>query len=209
MQGQTQKQQETFTPNPTYIVGWGVVPGSYCSLDRETEMADAWETCHALPLWWFRTISRLFIRNHGGQKEVTQYFPSIERKELSTQNSITRENILQEWKDRGHQGYSNLSHHLISTSWETSADANMKQKNHPVKPCSNFWPTGLWANKTLLLENKTKKNEWKDRDYPGGPLAKNLPWNAGRMGSIAGWGTKIPHASGQLSPPTSIRSPHA
>ena len=172
-------------------------------------MADAWETCHALPLWWFRTISRLFIRNHGGQKEVTQYFRSIERKELSTQNSITRENILQEWKDRGHQGYSNLSHHLISTSWETSADANMKQKNHPVKPCSNFWPTGLWANKTLLLENKTKKNEWKDRDYPGGPLAKNLPWNAGRMGSIAGWGTKIPRASGQLSPPTSIRSPHA
>ena len=41
VQGQTQKPQETFTPNPTYIVGWGVVPGSYCSLDRETEMADA------------------------------------------------------------------------------------------------------------------------------------------------------------------------
>ena len=138
-------------------MGWGVVPGSCCSLDRETEMADAWKTCHVLPLWWFRTISRLFIRNQGGQKEVTQYFPSVERKELSTQNSITRENILQEWKDRSHQGYSNLSHHLTSTSWETSADANMKQKNHPVKPCSNIWPTGLWANKTLVLENQKNK----------------------------------------------------
>ena len=40
VQGQTQKQ-ETFTPNPTYTVGWRVVPGSCCSLDRETEMADA------------------------------------------------------------------------------------------------------------------------------------------------------------------------
>ena len=28
----------------------------------------------------------------------------------------------------------------------------------------------------------------------------NLPSNAGDEGSIPGWGTKIPHASGQLSP---------
>ena len=36
------------------------------------------------------------VHQNGGQKEVTQYFPSVERKELSTQNSTTRENILQE-----------------------------------------------------------------------------------------------------------------
>ena len=36
------------------------------------------------------------VRQNGGQKEVTQYFPNVERKELPTQNSITRENTLQE-----------------------------------------------------------------------------------------------------------------
>ena len=28
----------------------------------------------------------------------------------------------------------------------------------------------------------------------------NLPYNAGDASSIPGWGTKIPHAVGQLSP---------
>ena len=29
-------------------------------------------------------------------------------------------------------------------------------------------------------------------DFPGGPEVKNLPCNAGDMGSIPGWGTNIP-----------------
>ena len=37
-------------------------------------------------------------------------------------------------------------------------------------------------------------------DFPGVPVVKNPPSNAGDMGSIPGWGTKIPHAAGQLSP---------
>ena len=37
------------------------------------------------------------------------------------------------------------------------------------------------------------------RDFPGGPMVKNLPYNAGDMGSIPGQGTKIPHAGEQLS----------
>ena len=37
-------------------------------------------------------------------------------------------------------------------------------------------------------------------DFPGGPVTKNLPYNAGDAGSIPGQGTKIPHAAGQLSP---------
>ena len=37
-------------------------------------------------------------------------------------------------------------------------------------------------------------------DFPGGPVVKNLPSNAGDAGSILGQGTKIPHAEGQLSP---------
>ena len=36
-------------------------------------------------------------------------------------------------------------------------------------------------------------------DFPGGPVVKNLPSSAGDAASIPGWGTKIPHATGQLS----------
>ena len=52
----------------------------------------------------------------------------------------------------------------------------------------------------------TLKQEWgftrqktEERDFPGGPVVKNLPSNAGDAGWIPGWGTKIPHARGQLS----------
>ena len=38
-----------------------------------------------------------------------------------------------------------------------------------------------------------------DGDFPGGPVVKNPPSNEGGAGSIPGWGTKIPHAAGQLS----------
>ena len=38
------------------------------------------------------------------------------------------------------------------------------------------------------------------RDFPGGPVVKNPPSNAGDMGLIPGQGTKIPHVAGQLSP---------
>ena len=33
----------------------------------------------------------------------------------------------------------------------------------------------------------------KVRDFPGGPVIKNLPANIGDSGSIPGWGAKIPH----------------
>ena len=36
------------------------------------------------------------------------------------------------------------------------------------------------------------------RDFPGGPVVKNPPSNAGDVGLIPGGGTKIPHAAGQL-----------
>ena len=38
------------------------------------------------------------------------------------------------------------------------------------------------------------------RDFLDGPEVKNLPGNAGDVGSIPGQGTKIPHAKEQLSP---------
>ena len=39
-------------------------------------------------------------------------------------------------------------------------------------------------------------------DFPGGPVVKNLLYNARDAGSIPGQGTKIPHAARQLSPCT-------
>ena len=44
------------------------------------------------------------------------------------------------------------------------------------------------------LCSPSKKN--RNRDFPGGPEVKNLPTDAGAMGSIP---VKIPHASEQLS----------
>ena len=32
-------------------------------------------------------------------------------------------------------------------------------------------------------------------DFPGSPVLKTLPSNSGGVGSVPGWGTKIPHAS--------------
>ena len=40
-------------------------------------------------------------------------------------------------------------------------------------------------------------NEW--RDSPGGPIVRNPPSNAGDASSVPGQGTKIPHATRQLS----------
>ena len=46
-------------------------------------------------------------------------------------------------------------------------------------------------------------NPW--GDFPGGPVAKNLPSNAGHAGCIPGQGTKISHAVKQLNPRTTTR----
>ena len=45
------------------------------------------------------------------------------------------------------------------------------------------------------------------RDFPGGPVVKNLLCNAGDVGSIPGQGTKIPHALKQLSLPSVTTEP--
>ena len=50
---------------------------------------------------------------------------------------------------------------------------------------------------------------WEIRDFPGGPVVKNPPSNAGYVDSISGLGTKIPHAAGQLSPCVQLQSMQA
>ena len=50
----------------------------------------------------------------------------------------------------------------------------------------------MYLNKAVIKKSS--------RDFPGGPVVKSPPYNAGDAGSIPGQGTKIPHAAGQLSP---------
>ena len=45
------------------------------------------------------------------------------------------------------------------------------------------------------------------RDFPGGPVVKNPPSNAGDAVSIPGRGAKNPRAAGQLSPHTTTTEP--
>jgi len=72
-----------------------------------------------------------------------------------------------------------------------------------------FQLTGCWRSSQDALNNNHQsfhKNQmpW---DFPGGPVVKNPPCNAGDMGLIPGWGTKIPHAAGQLNLSTATAKP--
>ena len=44
------------------------------------------------------------------------------------------------------------------------------------------------------VPNRQPEDKERAEVLPGGPVAKNLPSNAGGMGSIPGLGAKIPHA---------------
>ena len=57
-----------------------------------------------------------------------------------------------------------------------------------------LFPFQLPFNTSYGLQDKQR---W--RGFPGGPVVKNLPSSAGSVDSIPGWGTKIPHATGQVS----------
>ena len=74
--------------------------------------------------------------------------------------------------------------------------------------CQIYFPT--LGSKFLFSSNKFG-DLWDQkatvRDFPGGPVVKNPPYNAGDAGSIPGQGTKIPHAAGQLSPRATTAEP--
>ena len=54
-------------------------------------------------------------------------------------------------------------------------------------------------NKQYLLIPRAIQ-ELRNRDFPGGPVVKNLPSNEGDSASILGQGTEIPHAEGKSKP---------
>ena len=82
-----------------------------------------------------------------------------------------------------------------------------------------------WTVQPMVLQSQTERlsvnqrsntrpqlNRSQELDFgtslPGGPGVKNSPSNAVDKGFIPGWGTKIPHASGQLSLSTAVREAH-
>ena len=64
----------------------------------------------------------------------------------------------------------------------------------PVSQTINF---GVTVNSSVFLPIQLISQSW---DFPGDPVVKNPPSNAGDAGSIPGRGTSISHAAGQLSP---------
>ena len=44
------------------------------------------------------------------------------------------------------------------------------------------------------MENLKESTKKLLRDFPGGPVVKTSPSNAGGVGSIPGWGARVPHA---------------
>ena len=62
--------------------------------------------------------------------------------------------------------------------------------------------TVAWLTHVLQLGIKIPP-KW---DFPGGPGVKNLPSNAGDVGSISGWENKIPYTAGLLSPRAKTRA---
>ena len=73
---------------------------------------------------------------------------------------------------------------------------------------------GMWREKsqenccTEITEGNWLKSD-SLRNFPGDPVVKNLPSNAGDVGLILGWGIKILYVSEQLSPCIATReTPH-
>ena len=93
-------------------------------------------------------------------------------------------------------------------SFCTAMETTNKMKRQPTKREKIF--VNHISNKELIskitrswynsIEKKKTFKKWAKGDFPGGPVVKNLPSNAGGAGLIPGRGTKIPHAMGQLSP---------
>ena len=68
----------------------------------------------------------------------------------------------------------------------------------PVFTAAVFIIANTWKQPKCPSTDEWIKKMWY-RDFPGGPVVKNPPCNAGDVGSIPGRRTKIPHAAGQLS----------
>ena len=91
----------------------------------------------------------------------------------------------------------------------SSSKVNTAFLNFIFQPFNDFFQESKAWDSTFCEKNlKTKQNKLRPSiesslwDFPGDPVVKNPPSNAGDMGSIPGPGTKTTHTSGHLSPCT-------
>ena len=87
---------------------------------------------------------------------------------------------------------------LLKAFWrilEIKRNVNLNNTKREPVVCSHSPISAGAPINTCLGKKKTNTK----RDFPGGPVVKNPPSNAGDVGSIPGRGTKIPHTTGQLS----------
>ena len=85
-----------------------------------------------------------------------------------------------------------LSQHIVQSkgNWQTFSDMQW------------FWEYSFQVPLNVFFQQKWIGELWqKDwrRDFPSGPMVKNLPCSAGDIGSIPGKWTKVPHSIEQLS----------
>ena len=63
------------------------------------------------------------------------------------------------------------------------------------------------VQRTDLIQIGSCRKDTTGRDFPGGPVVKNPSSNAGDVGPIPVWGTKISYTEGQLGPRTLTTEP--
>ena len=100
---------------------------------------------------------------------------------------------------------SDTAERVCGTVGEDICPVNSSHKTfcHPsIARSSRFIP--FWKKKKKTRNLKYSIFFLNVRDFSGGPLVKNPPWDVGDTGSIPGWRTGIPHAEEQLSPCAAI-----
>lgn len=85
-------------------------------------------------------------------------------------------------------------------TWTTVWCRSRKAPHSGKEPCTEGWRAHSRACKgPWLIHSFTQKASGVFTETTGISLVKDLPSNAGDVGSVPGWETKIPHAEGKLS----------
>ena len=115
-----------------------------------------------------------------------------------------------------------MTQQFHSSGWTKETGKLLFTQDSDVNVLNSFAHNSLTLNASQIPINKQmitnrgifiwyqrfgNKKKRSSGDFPGGPVVKNPPSNAGDAGSIPGRGTKIPHAAGQLSPHATTTEP--
>ena len=89
-------------------------------------------------------------------------------------------------------------------------EKQLEEKNFPFLKNFYYWHNGFFSTLNIWSPHIRAIQELIPTDFPGDPVVKNLPSSVGDVGSVPGWGTKIPHAAGHhaitKNPSTAIKT---